>query len=93
MNIRLDRNKGRDVKIVLVAVLSWYFAAIGTVQAAEKPMIAVYPTIIVHGVKSFDRQKYNLQEVTRGLEEALRATRKFRVYERSETVLKEWALE
>ena len=93
MNIRLDRKKGRDVKIVLVAVLSWYFAAIGAVQAAEKPMIAVYPTIIEHGVKSFDRQKFDLQEVTRRLEEALRATRKFRVYERSETVLKEWALE
>ena len=56
-------------------------------------MIAVYPTIIGHGVRAFDRQTLDLQEVTRRLEEALRATRKFRLYERSETVLKEWARE
>ena len=78
---------------VLLAVLFWCAAVVGPVQAVEKPMIAVYPTVIGHGVKVFDRQTLDLQEVTRRLEEALRATRKFRLYERSETVIKEWALE
>ena len=77
----------------MLAVLFWCAAVVGPVQAVEKPMIAVYPTVIGHGVKVFDRQTLDLQEVTRRLEEALRATRKFRLYERSETVIKEWALE
>ena len=77
----------------MLAVLFWCSAVVGHAQEAEQPMIAVYPTIIGHGVRAFDRQTLDLQEVTRRLEEALRATRKFRLYERSETVLKEWARE
>ena len=81
------------MKKIKATVLCFFLASSSAVGAVEKPMVAVYPTIIGHGVKSFDRQEFDLQEVTRRLEEALRATRKFRLYERSETVLKEWALE
>jgi hypothetical protein len=62
-------------------------------SAAGKPTIAVYPTMLDNSIRNFDQHVLDLQELTRRLEEALRATRKFSVFERNETVLQKWKLE
>jgi len=62
-------------------------------SAAGKPTIAVYPTMLGNSIRNFDQHVLDLQELTRRLEEALRATRKFSVFERNETVLQKWKLE
>ena len=62
-------------------------------SAAGKPTIAVYPTMLGNSIRNFDQHVLDLQELTRRMEEALRATRKFSVFERNETVLQKWKLE
>ena len=62
-------------------------------SAAGKPTIAVYPTMLGSSIRNFDQHVLDLQELTRRLEEALRATRRFSVFERNETVLQKWKLE
>jgi hypothetical protein len=81
------------MKNITAAVLCLSLMTSSTVGAADKPMIAVYPTLLGSAVVNFDQGTFDLQEFTRRVEEALRATRKFRVYERSAAVLKKWALE
>jgi hypothetical protein len=61
--------------------------------AQDKPSIAVYPAILSPSVKNFPENAIDIQELTRRLEEALRATRRFSLFERDENVLKEWKLE
>ena len=63
------------------------------VGAAGKPTIAVYPAIVGSGVSNFDGRGLDLQELTRRLEEALRATRRFTLFERDQAVLEKWKLE
>ena len=61
--------------------------------AQDKPSIAVYPAILGPSVTNFPENSIDIQELTRRLEEALRATRRFRLFERDENVLKKWKLE
>jgi hypothetical protein len=70
--------------IVLLTVLLTG-SALGT---DLQPLLAVYPTI--HGPEVTDPAQHGLdpQEITRRLEEALRATRRFRLYERNDDVRK-----
>jgi len=81
------------VKKLTVAVLYLSLLIPAADSAAGKPTIAVYPTMLGSSIKNFDRYALDLQELTRRLEEALRATRRFSVFERNETVLQKWKLE
>jgi hypothetical protein len=81
------------VKKLTVAVLYLSLLIPAADSAAGKPTIAVYPTMLGSSIKNFDRHALDLQELTRRLEEALRATRRFSVFERNETVLQKWKLE
>ncbi|MBU06255.1 MAG: hypothetical protein CL877_09950 [Dehalococcoidales bacterium] len=62
-------------------------------SAGGKPTIAVYPAMLGASIRNFDQYSLDLQELARRLEEALRATRRFSVFERNETVLQKWKLE
>ena len=81
------------MKKLTVAVLYLSLLIPAADSAAGKPTIAVYPTMLGSSIKNFDRHALDLQELTRRLEEALRATRRFSVFERNETVLQKWKLE
>jgi len=72
--------------------LGVFWLAAGT-WAQDKPSIAVYPAILSPSVKNFPENAIDIQELTRRLEEALRATRRFSLFERDENVLKKWKLE
>jgi len=60
----------------------------GPVVAQERPTVAVYPTIAI-GVAGaeVDRYKVDLQEISRQIEEGIRATRRFTMFERSAAVM------
>ncbi len=57
-------------------------------QNDDRPSVAVYPTIVIDQSKDVvSKLNVDIQEVTRQLEEGLRATRRFKMFERSSTVM------
>jgi len=93
--IRNDATEQRRkiVKKLTAAVVFLSLLVPTAVGAAGKPTIAVYPAIVGSGVSNFDGRGLDLQELTRRLEEALRATRRFTLFERDQAVLEKWKLE
>jgi hypothetical protein len=63
-------------------------AFIQSAYSQDRPSIAVYPVIVTSAAKSdVDRYKVDVQEVTRQIEEGIRATRRFKMFERSGEVM------
>jgi len=57
-------------------------------QGDDRPSVAVYPTIVVDQSKdAVLKLNVDIQEVSRQLEEGLRASRRFKMFERSATVM------
>ena len=88
-----DKKLLRAVRRKTVAVLLGVLCLVAGAWAQDKPAIAVYPAILSPSVTNFPENAIDIQELTRRLEEALRATRRFRLFERDESVLKKWQLE
>jgi hypothetical protein len=86
---KLLRAATRKAAAVFLGVLCFAAGA----WAQDKPSIAVYPAILSPSVKNFPETSIDIQELTRRLEEALRATRRFSLFERDENVLQKWKLE
>ena len=78
----------KETRKLFPVLLALTLLAHGVVSADGKPSIAVYPTVAGKAAAVLQHGNYDAQEVTRRLEEALRATRRFSVFERSEAVLK-----
>ena len=55
--------------------------------ASDRPSIAVYAPLVMPGGNVLMAMEFDTGEITRRLEEALRATRRFSVFERSGQVL------
>jgi len=72
----------------LFAVVLLVVSSVVPTAAQERPTIAVYPTIATDSAKA-DIERYNIdiQEVTRQVEEGIRATRRFAMFERSSEVM------
>ena len=84
------------LKCATQRVATLFFGAfwlVASTWAQDKPSIAVYPAILSPSVQNFPENAIDIQELTRRLEEALRATRRFSLFERDENVLKKWKLE
>ena len=84
------------LKVATQRVATLFFGAfwlVASTWAQDKPSIAVYPAILSPSVQNFPENAIDIQELTRRLEEALRATRRFSLFERDENVLKKWKLE
>lgn len=77
-------------KFTLILACAAFLSSPAPAQA--KPAVAVYPTIVGPGAKSLVKRNFDVQSITRSLEEALRATRRFAVYERSAEILQESVL-
>ena len=88
-----DKKLLRAVTRTTVAVFLGVLCFAAGAWAQDKPAIAVYPAILSPSVTNFPENAIDIQELTRRLEEALRATRRFRLFERDESVLKKWKLE
>jgi len=88
-----DKKWLRAVTRTTVAVFLGVLCFAAGAWAQDKPAIAVYPAILSPSVTNFPENAIDIQELTRRLEEALRATRRFRLFERDENVLKKWKLE
>ena len=89
------RNK-KFLKVATQRVVTLFFSGfwlVASTWAQDKPSIAVYPAILSPSVQNFPENAIDIQELTRRLEEALRATRRFSLFERDENVLKKWKLE
>jgi curli biogenesis system outer membrane secretion channel CsgG len=54
---------------------------------ADKPKVAVYAATVGPAATAINKSSFDIQEVTREVEGALRATRRFEMYERNDEVL------
>ena len=77
------------VKIAsLPAILAIATLAYSPLQAQERPSLAVFPAIIPATAQPFFAEgKLDAQELTQQIEEALRGSRRFAIFERSEIIL------
>jgi len=77
------------MKFHLLVVFSMFASQIACAQSApQPPSIAVYPTVATGDAKVVvEKQQFDLQEITRQTEEALRATRRFTLFERSAEIM------
>ncbi len=77
------------VKIAFFAALMAIIAfAHSPLDAQERARLAVFPALIADSARpSFGEAKLDAQELTQQIEEALRATRRFAIFERSAKIL------
>jgi hypothetical protein len=62
-------------------------------QASEPPTLAVYPTQVGPAAKAILAAKSDVQDISRSIEAALRASRRFRMYERNVELLQSTVLQ
>lgn len=87
MNLRhfLTAKRAIALATALLATLAFQTAH---AQGDDRPTVAVYPTIIIDQAKDVvTKLNVDIQEVTRQLEEGLRASRRFKMFERSSSVM------
>lgn len=73
-----------------ILVLGFILTATASAMAGvSKPSLAIYATEVATKATSPESLSLDKEEITRGLEAALRDTRKFQIYERSDTVLEQ----
>ena len=78
----------RLLSLLFLFICSIFFVTEPLLAGKKKsPMIAVYPTIIAKGTKDPAKYRLNVQEITNRLVEGLRGSRRFRIYERDDSVL------
>ena len=69
-----------------IAIVAFAYSPL---YAQERTSLAVFPTIVKEAARSsFGEGKLDAQELTRQIEEALRATGRFAIFERSSEILK-----
>jgi hypothetical protein len=80
--------KPLNIFVLLPLMMLLFLGNITLVSAkSKKIVIAVYPTIVADGARDPAKYSYNIQEITAKLEEGLRSSRRFKMYERNTEIL------
>jgi hypothetical protein len=76
------------LKIGFFSALAAFVGCFSPLHAQERASLAVFPAIIADAARSsFGEGKLDAQELTQQIEESLRATRRFAIFERSKVIL------